>query len=88
MIEVTEQAKIELHKLLVAKVDWPGALLRLMDRGNGVLGLGIDIRQQDDQVINYDGKALLLVEPMLASKLKRITLSVDNTPGGLEFVII
>ena len=88
MIEVTERAKQELQRLLVANVDWPGALLRLVDRGNGVLGLGIDIQAPEDEVIEHNGKALLLVKPKLADNLERMTLDADNSPEGLQLVIV
>jgi len=88
MIEVTERAKQELQRLLAANVDWPGARLRLVDRGDGVLGLGIDIQAPEDEVIEHDGKALLLVEPKLANNLKRITLDADDTPEGIQLVIV
>lgn len=87
MIYVTERAKQELKRLLTASVDWPGACLRLMDRGQGKLGLGIDIEAQDDQVVEYEGAKLLIVEPRLASNLKRVTLDVDDTTEGAELVI-
>ena len=48
MVNVTERAKQELKTLLSKKVDWPQACLRLMDRGEGILGLGIDIEQPGD----------------------------------------
>jgi len=88
MLEVTERAKQELQRLLVANVDWPGALLRLVDRGNGVLGLGIDIQAPEDEVIEYRGKTLLLIKPKLADNLERITLDADNSPEGLQLVIV
>jgi Fe-S cluster assembly iron-binding protein IscA len=88
MIDITEHAKEELNRLLIAKVDWPGALLRLLDRGKGKLGLGIDIQKPGDEVIEYEGKRLLLVEATLAANLEDITLDVDNTPDGTELVII
>ena len=88
MIDITEHAKHELNRLLEAKVDWPGALLRLIDRGQGKLGLGIDIQKQTDLVIEYEGKKLILVETDLADQLSDITLDVDNTPDGPELVII
>jgi len=87
MIYVTERAKQELKKLLVNNVDWPGARLRLMDRGQGRLGLGVDIEAPDDHVIEYDGVKLLLIEPRLATNLRDITLDVDDTPHGPELVI-
>ena len=48
MIYVTEKAKQELKSLLDKKVNWPGARLRLLDKGQGKLGLGIDIERPDD----------------------------------------
>lgn len=87
MIYVTERAKQELKRLLNASVDWPGARLRLMDRGQGRLGLGIDIETKDDHIIAYNGTKLLIVGPELATGLQQITLDVDDTPDGVELVI-
>ena len=88
MIYVTERAKRELKRLLTASVDWPEARLRLMDRGQGKLGLGIDIEAQDDHIIEYDGANLLIIEPGIDTNLKQVTLDVDDTPDGVELVII
>ena len=88
MINVTLRAKQELKKLLNASVDWPEARLRLVDRGQGKLGLGIDIETPDDQVVEYDGTKLHIVESGLAANLKRITLDVDDIPEGQELVIV
>ena len=87
MINVTERAKQELKSLLSQKVDRPGARLRLMDRGQGNLGLGIDIELPGDQIVEYGGTKVLIVERELAAKIKRTTLDVDNTPQGTELVI-
>ena len=87
MIRVTKRARQELKKLLNEKVDWPEARLRLMDRGQGNLGLGIDIETSDDRVVEYEGAKVLIVESTLASNLKGITIDVDDTPGGAQLVI-
>jgi Fe-S cluster assembly iron-binding protein IscA len=87
MLIITEQAKDELKKLLAAKVDWPGARLRLVDRGEGRLGLGIDIESPGDIVLEHEGVRLLLVEAGLASKLDGVTLDVDSDAGRSELVI-
>jgi len=87
MINVTERAKQELKRLLNSSVDWPEACLRLTDRGQGKLGLGIDIEAPDDQVVEYKGTKLLIVEPRLATNLKQVTLDVNDTPEGTELVI-
>lgn len=87
MIQVTERAKQELKRLLIDNVDWPGARLRLIDRGQGKLGLGVDIEAPEDHVIEYEGTKLLLIEPGLATGFRHITLDVDDTPDGPELVI-
>ena len=88
MIHVTERAKQELKRLLTVSVDWPGARLRLMNRGQGKLGLGIDIEKPDDQVVDYEDMKLLIIEPELANSIQQVTLDVDDTPDGVELVII
>jgi len=87
MLSVTEGACRELKRMLSEKVDWPGARLRLIDRGEGVLGLGIDIELSGDKIIEYEGTRVLIVESDLATKLKGITLDIDDSPAGAELVI-
>ena len=87
MVSVSEGACRELKRMLSEKVDWPGARLRLVDRGQGVIGLGIDIEQSGDQVIEYEGTKVLVIEPELATSLTGITLDIDDTPTGAELVL-
>jgi Fe-S cluster assembly iron-binding protein IscA len=87
MINITERAKYELSKLLSKNVDWPDARLRLLYRGQGKLGLGIDIEAPGDRIVEYEGRKLLLVEAELAKNLHGVTLDVDDTPEGVELVI-
>ena len=87
MINVTERAKKALKKMLAAHVDVPQGRLRLMDRGQGKLGLGIDIESPDDETVKYDGLKVLVVEPVLARSLKGVTLDVEDNVGGSELII-
>lgn len=87
MVKVTERAKQELKRLLAQKVDWPEARLRLMDRGEGILGLGIDIELPGDKIVEYQGVKVLNVEHKLATSIEGITIDVDDTPKGVELVI-
>ncbi len=87
MINVTEGARQELKRILFDNVDMPQARLRLLPRDQGELGLGIDIEMPGDELVEYDGSAVLVVEQGLASKLKGITLDVDDTPHGPELII-
>lgn len=87
MIEVTEQAKQELKKILNTHVDLPEGRLRLMDRGQGKLGLGIDIEMPDDELVKCDGSTILVIERGLAANLKGVTLDVEDSVKGSELVI-
>ena len=86
MIKVTDRAKKELKQILSDNVDLVFASLRLLDRGEGVLGVGIDIESPDDHIIEYEGSNLLLIEPELIDKLQGITIDIDDMPGGPKLV--
>lgn len=87
MIDITERARQELKRILSSNVDNSYALLRLIDRGQGCLGLGIDIESPGDEVIEYEGSRLLLVGHELAHSLKGITIDIDNTDEGSQLII-
>jgi len=87
MIEVTERARHELQRILLDKVDMPQARLRLLSNGQGTLGLGIDIEVPGDQIVEYEGLNILVVESGLAASLRGVTLDVDETSEGAELVI-
>jgi len=87
MVDVTERAKRELKRLLSAKVDMPQARLRVMDNGHGGLGIGIDVEIPGDRVVAYKGSNLLVVEPELATRLKGVTIDVDDNAGIAEIVV-
>ena len=75
MINVTERAKRELKRLLSQKVDWPEARLRLMDRGQGILGLGIDIELPGDQIVEYKILSVPFPVPLFAHRIIRQEIS-------------
>ncbi len=87
MLKITERAKQELKKILDISVEMPQARLRLCDRGRGELGLGIDIEESEDRVVEYEGSRILVVKRQLAAKLRDITLDVDETSAGPQLVI-
>ncbi len=86
MIEVTDRAKKELKQILSDHVEWVFACLRLQDRGEGVLSLGIDIESPEDHIIKYEGTNLLLIEPELVERLQGITIDIDDMPDGPKLV--
>ena len=87
MINVTTRAKQTLKRLLATNVDLPQGRLRLMDRGQGKLGLGVDIEMPGDELVEYDGVTVLVVERGLATNLKGVILDVKDGGNGSELVI-
>ena len=87
MINITERAKQVLKKLLTVNIDLDEGRLRLMDRGQGKLGLGVDIEMPGDELVKYEGSTVLVVERGLATNLKGITLDVEDSVKGFELVI-
>ena len=88
MINITRRAKKALKRILTAHVDLPEGRLRLMDRGQGNLGLGIDIEMPGDELVQYDGSPVLIIERELAANLKGVTLDVEDSVKGSELVIL
>ena len=87
MINITERAKQALKKILTANVDLSQGRLRLMERGQGKLGLDIDIEMPGDELVKYDGSTVLVIERGLAASLKGVTLDVEDSVKGSELVI-
>ena len=87
MIGVTERAKEILKAILSDHVDNSQASLRLIPDSEGQLGLGIDIEQPEDQVVEHEGSKVLVVEKGLADTLKGVTIDAEDTPEGPELVI-
>lgn len=88
MIDITDRALKELKRILNYSVDYSYGRLRLIDRGKGHLGLGIDIELPGDKVVEYEGSGLLVVEQKLADSLKGITIDVDDNDGSAQLVIV
>ncbi|MEE9399744.1 MAG: hypothetical protein V3V23_05700 [Dehalococcoidales bacterium] len=87
MLTVSDGAKKELKKLLSASVDMPQARLRIVDRGQGELGLDLDIEMPGDEVVEHEGSGVLVVEHGLATSLGGVILDVEKAVQGTELVI-
>lgn len=88
MLAVTECAKEELKRMLSAKVDNPQAGLRLTPSSPNKFALSIDIEMAGDQVVMHEGSKVLLIEKGLAASLTGLTLDLEDTPEGPEFVVL
>lgn len=73
--------------MLTAKVDNPHAGLRLAISSPGHFALTIDVENPGDQVVEYEGSKVLLVEQGLAASLEEVTLDVEGTPEGPKLAI-
>lgn len=87
-MDVTEGAKAELKNILAAHVDYPLACLRLTKTEQGQIGLCIDVAMPEDEVIEYQGTKLLVVNPAVASELADITIDIEAKDEGSQLVII
>jgi len=87
LIRITQDARHELKRILSSKVDNSYARLRLIDRGNGHLGLGIDVELPSDHVVEHEGSGLLVVDRELASSLTGVVIDVENTAEGVQLII-
>ena len=88
MINITKRAKQELKRLLSRNVDLSQANLGIMDRGQGIIGLGICVEAPVGRIVEYKGKKVSVVEPKLANDLQGVTIDVYETPEGSELVIL
>jgi hypothetical protein len=87
MVNVTERARQELKRILTDSVDNWYARLRLLPRGEGRIGLGVDIEMPGDEVVEHEGEGLLVVERELAASLERVILDVEDNGGVPQLVI-
>ena len=87
MVEVTERAREELKKALDSQSDLPDSGLRLAVIGPDEFGLGVDQEKEGDQVVEYQGAKVLIVEGELADKLDGITIDVHESESGPRLVM-
>jgi Fe-S cluster assembly iron-binding protein IscA len=87
MIQVTERARGTFAETLEhMPVDSPGVMLRIGPTDSG-LGIFPDTRKDDDQVIEHDGRAVLLIDRDVSAQLADTTIDVEERTDGSHFVI-
>jgi hypothetical protein len=87
MIYVTREAKKDLEKFVTGNKGLHGTYLRIVDKGHGELGLVADGMRPDDQVVECDGKVLLVAEPQIAATPRSISLDAYTVSNALRIVI-
>jgi len=86
MIHVTEQACEMLKATLDDMVEEPDLVLRLGPTDTG-LGVYLDRQNEDDEVIEHEGRALLLLSRELSLALGGRTIDVEEAADGSHIVL-
>jgi len=87
MIYVTKEAKQELIKLLPGNGDAQDMSLRIIDKGQGQLELVSDCAKPDDEVVEFEGRILLVIEQKLISGQRNISLDAYTAADVHRIVI-
>lgn len=88
MLTVTENAKKELKRTLLAHTDDPEKAIRLKLKKPGQFGLVLGREAKGDQVIEQDRFKVLLVGSDIAELLKDVTIDVCDTPDGPQLSVL
>ena len=91
MVTVTDTAKGELRRILETTSLETGKYLRLaippVWQGEGDFGIVIDGEGGADQVVDFGGTRILLVESELADSLSKAVLDFKDSPQGPRFTL-
>jgi hypothetical protein len=90
MLHVTHQARTELHGILDRILDQrsdsdfaPEQALRLVARG-ARLGLALDSPRGGDEIVEQDGRSVLILDSAVSEFVENLTLDVVETPEGTQ----
>ena len=88
---VTNRAREELKRIVETKGLDPGKFLRLATppvwEGEGDFGIVIDEERHADQVVDFQGSVVLLLDPSLEEQLPKAVLDFKESPGGSRFTL-
>jgi hypothetical protein len=87
MIYVTKEAKQELKKLLPGNGGAQDMSLRIIDKGQGRLELVSDCAKPDDEVVEFEGRIILVFEQKLLSGRRNISLDAYTAAENHRIVI-
>jgi len=91
MLHVTSEARVELHTRLLSALAQEGQSspdlgFRLATREDR-LGLALDLPRERDQVVEHEGRSVLIMEPAVAERLAEQTLNAVETTDGTRLQI-
>jgi Fe-S cluster assembly iron-binding protein IscA len=86
MIQVTERARETFKNTLEDLIQSPGVMLRIGSTDSG-LEIFPDTLKDDDQIIEHDGRAVLLIDQDVSETLADTTIDVEEHADGARFVV-
>jgi len=86
MIQVTEKARETFKNTLERLTERPGVMLRIGRTDSG-LGVFPDTLKDDDQIIEHEGCAVLLIDHEVSQTLADTTIDVEEHADGAHFVV-
>jgi len=86
MIQVTERARETFKNKLEDLIERPGVILRIGRTDSG-LEIFPDTLKDDDQIIEHDGRTVLLIDQEVSETLADTTIDVEEHADGARFVV-
>jgi len=86
MVTVTERAARELRARLLALAPEPGYVLRLAAGPTGLI-LILDVEREGDQLVEFEGEAVLVIAPELSEALHGSVIDCEEREGGAVLTI-
>ena len=87
MIHVTERAR-ETFMETLELVDNPGLMLRIGPTDSGLGVFPDTLQKDDDEVIEHDGRAVLLIDRDVSEEFADTTIDVEEDADGSHFVLL
>lgn len=87
MIHVTERAREMIKETLDDVLEEPELVLRLGPISSA-LALYLDSQNDDDEVIEHEGRAVLLVSRELSAELGGAAIDVEEAADGSHIVLL
>jgi hypothetical protein len=87
MVKVTEKAKEELKNLLLSHAQDTQACIKLACGLLGQFGLMLGKPEDGDEVVQHQGRGILIIGSEFKSVLDGAILNVEYTNGKREFVM-
>ena len=86
MIQVTERARETFKNKLEDLIERPGVMLRIGSTDSG-LEIFPDTLKDDDQIIEHDGRPVLLIDQEVSETLADTTIDVEQQADGARVVV-